>query len=89
LQGTGDTRGPLYISLISQIAVPISICAVLQAMGRLQPAEIWLAIVLGHLTRAVLSVMRFRRGKWAHIAVDIEPSARETAPERIARPTKS
>ena len=88
LQGTGDTRGPLYISLISQIAVPIGICAVLQAMGRLQPAEIWLAIVLGHLTRAVLSVTRFRRGKWTHIAVDIEPRAPETAPERIARPTQ-
>jgi putative MATE family efflux protein len=74
LQGTGDTRSPLYISLVSQIAVPIGICSVLQAMRGLQPADIWLAIVLGHLTRAVLSVTRFRQGKWRHIAVDIEPA---------------
>jgi len=74
LQGTGDTRSPLYISLISQIVVPIGICAVLQAMRGLQPADIWIAIVLGHLTRAVLSVARFRQGKWRHIAVDIEPA---------------
>ncbi len=72
LQGTGDTRSPLYISIISQIAVPIGLCTVLQAMRGLQPADIWLAIVLGHLTRAFLSVTRFRQGKWQHIAVDIE-----------------
>jgi Na+-driven multidrug efflux pump len=74
LQGTGDTRSPLYISIVSQIVVPIGICSVLQAMRGLQPADIWLAIVLGHLTRAVLSVFRFRQGKWRSIAVDIEPA---------------
>jgi putative MATE family efflux protein len=73
LQGTGDTRSPLYISIVSQIVVPIGICSVLQAMRGLQPADIWLAIVLGHLTRAALSVARFRQGKWRNIAVDIEP----------------
>ena len=74
LQGTGDTRSPLYISIVSQIVVPIGICSVLQAMRGLQPADIWLAIVLGHLTRATLSVARFRQGKWAAIAVDIGPA---------------
>jgi putative MATE family efflux protein len=74
LQGTGDTRSPLYISIVSQIVVPIGLCGVLQAMGGLEPSDIWLAIVLGHLTRAVLSVARFRQGKWRHIAVDIEPA---------------
>jgi putative MATE family efflux protein len=74
LQGTGDTRSPLYISLISQIAVPIGLCAVFQATIGLEPAKIWMAIVLGHVTRAVLSVARFRQGKWAHIKVDIAPA---------------
>jgi len=74
LQGTGDTRSPLYISIISQIVVPLGLCTLLQAMGGLEPAEIWTAIVLGHLTRAALSVARFRQGKWRHIAVDIEPA---------------
>jgi putative MATE family efflux protein len=74
LQGTGDTRSPLYISIISQIVVPLGLCTVLQAMRGLEPADIWLAILLGHLTRAVLSVARFRQGKWRHIAVDIEPA---------------
>jgi putative MATE family efflux protein len=76
LQGSGDTRSPLYISLISQILVPIGLCSVLQAARGLKPADIWLAILLGHMTRAVLSYGRFRQGKWRHIAVDIAPSRR-------------
>ncbi len=72
LQGTGDTRSPLYISIVSQIAIPIGLCSIFQALRGLQPGDIWLAIVLGHLARAVLSVLRFRQGKWRHIAVNIE-----------------
>jgi Na+-driven multidrug efflux pump len=71
LQGTGDTRSPLYISVVSQIIVPLGLCATLQAVRGLQASDIWLAIVLGHLTRATLSVGRFRQQKWRSIAVDI------------------
>ena len=69
LQGTGDTRSPLFITLASQIAVPIGMCTVIQATRQLQPADIWLAIVLGHFTRCVLTVARFRQGKWRTIQV--------------------
>jgi Na+-driven multidrug efflux pump len=75
LQGTGDTKSPLYISIISQLVIPLGICAVLQATRGLQPAEIWLAIVIGHFTRAALTVTRFRQGKWRHIEVNITPRA--------------
>lgn len=74
LQGTGDTQSPLYISIVSQVVVPIGLCAWLSAARGLQPEDIWLAIVLGHVTRAVLSVVRFRQEKWREIAVDIGPS---------------
>ncbi len=69
LQGTGDTRSPLFITLASQIAVPIGMCTAIQAMRQLQPTDIWLAIVLGHFTRCVLTVARFRQGKWRTIQV--------------------
>ncbi len=69
LQGTGDTRSPLFITLASQIAVPIGMCAAIQALRPLQPGDIWLAIVLGHFTRCVLTVIRFRQGKWRAISV--------------------
>ncbi len=74
LQGTGDTRSPFYISLVSQILIPIGICAVLQAMGELDATFIWLAILLGHMTRCALSVLRFRQGKWREIKVSIGPA---------------
>ena len=74
LQGTGDTKSPLYISIVSQIGVPIGMLTVLQSMRTLEPTDIWLAIVLGHVTRATLSVMRFRQQKWRGITVDIPPS---------------
>lgn len=74
LQGTGDTQSPLYISIVSQVVVPIGLCTWLAAARGLRPEDIWLAIVLGHVTRAVLSVVRFRQEKWREIAVDIGPS---------------
>ena len=71
LQGTGDTKGPLYISIISQIIVPLGICFVIQQTGTLQPIHIWVAILVGHATRCALSVLRFNQGKWRTIAVDL------------------
>jgi putative MATE family efflux protein len=74
LQGTGDTRSPLYISIVSQIIIPLGICSVLQTTRGLTATDIWTAIVIGHFTRCVLSVARFRQQKWRHIEVDIEPA---------------
>jgi putative MATE family efflux protein len=73
LQGTGDTRSPLYISLVSQVVLPLGMCAVIQAVRGLRPSDIWIAILLGHLSRSVLSMVRFRQGKWRNIVVQIVP----------------
>jgi Na+-driven multidrug efflux pump len=70
LQGTGDTRGPLYITLVSQVALPLGLCFTLQWLGRLEAAGVWTAIVLGHATRCVLTVGRFEQGLWKKIKVD-------------------
>jgi len=72
LQGTGDTRSPLYISIASQIVVPLGLCTLFQATRGLRPADIWTAILLGHMTRCALSVLRFRQGKWRSIRVEME-----------------
>jgi Na+-driven multidrug efflux pump len=74
LQGTGDTRSPLLISIVSQIAVPLGLCILLASTSGLTPAGIWSAILLGHITRCSLSVLRFRQGKWRTIRVDLEPA---------------
>jgi putative MATE family efflux protein len=84
LQGTGDTRGPLYISIASQVIVPLGICFVIQQAGTLDPLDIWLAILAGHATRCVLSVIRFRQGKWRGIAVDLDDPLRSAPGVRSA-----
>ena len=71
LQGTGDTRSPLFITLASQMAIPIGMCTIIQSLRPLTASDIWLAIVLGHFARCVLSVIRFRQGKWRQIKVEI------------------
>jgi putative MATE family efflux protein len=71
LQGTGDTKSPLYISIVSQVIVPIGICFMIQQTSALDPIDIWIAILVGHMTRCALSVIRFKQGKWRGIAVDI------------------
>jgi Na+-driven multidrug efflux pump len=76
LQGTGDTKSPLYISIVSQIVVPLGICFVIQQTGTLQPLHIWVAILIGHATRCALSVLRFNQGKWRSIDVGIAVPAR-------------
>ena len=74
LQGTGDTRSPMYISIVSQLILPIALCAAFDAFGGLQAIEIWFAIVLGHFFRALLSILRFQQGKWRSIRVDLGDS---------------
>jgi putative MATE family efflux protein len=71
LQGTGDTKSPLYISIVSQVVLPIGMCFAIQQLSTLDAMDIWLAILLGHVTRCGLSVLVFRRGRWRDIEVSI------------------
>jgi putative MATE family efflux protein len=71
LQGTGDTKSPMYISIVSQVIIPVGMCFVIQTFFTLDPVDIWLAIVVGHFTRATLSVSVFRRERWRDIQVAI------------------
>jgi len=76
LQGTGDTRSPLYISIVSQVVLPIGMCFAIQRLSTLDAMDIWVAILLGHVTRCALSVLVFRRGKWRDIEVNISRRGR-------------
>jgi putative MATE family efflux protein len=75
LQGTGDTKSPLYISIVSQVLLPLGICYVIQRTGTLHPINIWIAILIGHASRCALTVLRFNQGKWRGIAVNIGDGA--------------
>jgi Na+-driven multidrug efflux pump len=72
LQGTGDTKSPLYISIISQVLLPVGICLIIQQTGVLRPIHIWVAVLVGHFSRFLLSFIRFNQQRWRSIEVDIE-----------------
>jgi putative MATE family efflux protein len=71
LQGTGDTRSPLFITLVSQVLIPLGICFAVQQFATLTTTTIWTAILFGHFTRCALSIARFRQGHWRRIAVEM------------------
>lgn len=73
LQGGGDTKSPLYISIVSQVVVPLGLCLAVGRFGTLDPLDVWLAILAGHATRCALSVFRFDQGAWRRIRVEIGP----------------
>lgn len=79
LQGAGDTRSPLCISIVAKLFVPIGLCMVAGASGTLEPMEIWVAILAGHVTRCALSYLRFRQGRWRTVEVAIGPPTGEAA----------
>ncbi|HSR66837.1 MAG TPA: MATE family efflux transporter [Acidobacteriota bacterium] len=72
LQGSGDTRSPMVVTVISQLIVPVGILFAVQHYSTLQPGHVWLAIVIGHFLRGTLNVIRFHQGRWIDIKVDID-----------------
>jgi Na+-driven multidrug efflux pump len=52
------------------VVLPLGICFVVQQVSTLQAIHIWVAILIGHATRAALSVIRFEQGKWRSIRVE-------------------
>ncbi|HEY0931694.1 MAG TPA: MATE family efflux transporter [Gemmatimonas sp.] len=71
LQGAGDTKSPMYITLVSQFALPIGFLTFMESIGQLEPHHIWLAIVMGHALRCALSTYRFEQGRWQSIQLGV------------------
>jgi Na+-driven multidrug efflux pump len=61
----------MYISIVSQVIIPLGMCFVIRTFFTLDPIDIWLAIVIGHFTRATLSVSVFKRERWRDIRVAV------------------
>lgn len=85
LQGTGDTRSPFYISIVSQVVIPLGLCMIFQRVGVFEPTDIWRAIVAGHVARCILSWYRFRQRRWQRIVVDIGAPAPASVRSEVSR----
>lgn len=72
LQGAGETKMPMYIAFLTQIVILLGICQGLVWMNALTAQRLWLAILVCHFARHVMTHAVFRRGKWVHIKVELE-----------------
>jgi putative MATE family efflux protein len=71
IQGAGYTKAPMYIAFFTQIVILLGVCAIFQATSVLTPQRVWLAILISHGSRMILTYAVFRSGKWAHTKVDL------------------
>jgi len=68
LVGAGDTRPPLYYTIISQWALMLPLAWALMHAG-LDPLGAWVAWLIAPIVQAALTLRRFHSGKWKHIRV--------------------
>ena len=61
---------------LAKIVLPLGICFAIRELGTLQPIHIWIAILVGHMARCALSVLRFNQGQWRTIRVDLGGTSR-------------
>jgi putative MATE family efflux protein len=72
IQGAGATRLPMIIAFFTQIVVLLGFCGVLSWQGALTTDRIWMAILISHLARLVLTYAVFRTEKWTRTVVEFE-----------------
>lgn len=87
LQGTGDTRSPLIVTLIAQVGVPLGLCTLFDATTGLTSGKIWSAMLVGHFIRCALSIYFFQRGHWRLIRFDLSDGF--SAHSGLVRPPRS
>jgi Na+-driven multidrug efflux pump len=71
LQGAGDTRTPMYIAFITQIAILLGLAQALDTMGYLSVYTLWAAIFVAHTSRFLLTCAVFYRGRWKGIELRV------------------
>lgn len=69
LQGAGDTKFPMYSTLIGIWGVRVGIGYFLGVVMSLGLFGVWIAYVLDIILRAFLLMIRFSHGKWKSIAI--------------------
>lgn len=71
LQGAGYTTAPMVIAILTQIGVLLGVCQIFVFFHALTPAHVWLAILISHGSRLILTYAVFRGGDWAHRRIEV------------------
>ena len=69
LRGAGDTRWPLYASLVGLYVVRLPVSYLLAFRTPLGIYGLWAAMVLEYYARSLVISLRFRKGRWKELRV--------------------
>ncbi len=72
LNGAGDTKKPMYATLVSMVMIQIPLGYFLPQYFGLGITGIWIAVIVGIIIQAVLLGMMYRSGSWKRIALKIK-----------------
>lgn len=70
LRGAGDTRWPLYISMISMWGVRIILAWIMIGRFGLGLKSAWVAMVVDLAVRGILIFIRYKNGRWKNIVLE-------------------
>jgi Na+-driven multidrug efflux pump len=73
LNGAGDTKKPMYATLVSMVLIQIPLAYLLPHYSGLGITGIWIAVIVGIIVQAVLLTLMYRTGTWKHIGLKIPP----------------
>lgn len=69
MNGAGDTKKPMYATLISMVLVQIPLAYVLQRWFGLGLDGIWIAIIVGIVLQAAILWAMYHEGGWKKVAI--------------------
>ena len=72
LNGAGDTKKPMYATLVSMVMIQIPLGYYLPQHFGLGITGIWIAIIIGIIIQAVLLTMMYKNGSWKRVALEIK-----------------
>ncbi len=69
LKGAGDTKGPFYISLATNLGVRLPLIFMIIFYWKLSIVYVWVATALQFALEALLMTLRYKRGKWKTLEI--------------------
>ncbi len=70
LKGAGDTKGPFYMSTISNLVVRMPLIFLIVFILKLDITYVWAATVLQFVIEGVLMLFRYKGGSWKNIVIE-------------------
>ncbi len=70
LKGAGDTKGPFYVSLASNVLVRLPLIFLIVFIFKLKVTYIWIATAIQFVVEALLMYRRYKKGKWKTIKIE-------------------